>query len=91
MECRVVSRFREFEQGGSWVVEEPYDITSKVIGCLLDFTQPPGTVKGVVSDGGSNRWGSGQEAGTVGRYEPGRWRLPFLRAISRAASLTRRC
>ena len=30
-----------------------------VQGWLLDFTQPPGTVKGVVSDGGSNRWGSG--------------------------------
>ena len=54
-----VSRFREFDQGGSWVVEEPYDITSKVIGWLLDFTQPPGNVKGVVPDGGSNRWESG--------------------------------
>ena len=58
VECRVVSRFREFDQGGSWVVEEPYDITSKVIGWLLDFTQPPGTVKGVVSDGGSKTGGA---------------------------------
>ena len=59
MECRVVSRFREFDQGGSRVVEEPYEITPKVIGWLLDFTQPPRTVKEVVSDEGSNRWGSG--------------------------------
>ena len=55
VECRVVSQFWEFDQGGSWVVEEPYDITSKAIGLLLDFTQPPGTIKGVVPDGGSNR------------------------------------
>ena len=51
----VVSRFWDFDHGGSWVVEEPYDITPKVIGWLLDFTQPPRTVKGVVPDGGSNR------------------------------------
>ena len=55
VEYWVVSRFWEFDQGGSWVVKEPYDITSKVMGWLLDFTQPSGTVKGVEPDGGSNR------------------------------------
>ena len=32
MEHRVICRFREFDQGGAWVVEESYDVTSGVIG-----------------------------------------------------------
>ena len=31
------SPFGEFDRGGSWVVEESYDVTSGVIGKLLDF------------------------------------------------------
>ena len=59
VECCFISRFWEFDQGGSWVVVEPNDITFKVIGWLLDFTQSLVTVKEGVPDGGSNRWGSG--------------------------------
>ena len=51
VERRVIDRFREFDQ----VVEEPYDAASKGVGWLLDFTKLPGTVKGVLPDGNSNR------------------------------------
>ena len=51
MERRVVSRFWEFDQNGAWVVEEPYDVASKDVRWLLDFTKSPGTINGVVQDG----------------------------------------
>ena len=35
---RVISRFWEFDQGGAWVVGEPYDVAFKDVGWLLDFT-----------------------------------------------------
>ena len=37
MERRVINCFLEFDQGGAWVVEESNDVTSGVIGWLLDF------------------------------------------------------
>ena len=33
----VINRSLKFNQGGSWVAKESYDVTSKVIGWLLDF------------------------------------------------------
>ena len=33
----VISRFMKFNQRGSCVVEESYDVTSRVTGWLLDF------------------------------------------------------
>ena len=32
VERRVISRFWEFDQGGAWVVEEPYDVAFKDVG-----------------------------------------------------------
>ena len=37
MERWVISRFLKFNQGGSWIVEESYDVTSRAIEWLLDF------------------------------------------------------
>ena len=51
MERRVISRFRDFDQGGAWVVEEPYDVAFEDVGWLLGFTKPPETIDGVVPDG----------------------------------------
>ena len=31
-------RFQEFDQGGTWIVDESYDVMSGVIWWLLDFT-----------------------------------------------------
>ena len=45
---RVISRFREFDQGGAWVVEEPYDVASEDVRWLLDFTKSPETIYGVL-------------------------------------------
>ena len=39
-----MSRFWEFEQGGAWVVEEPYDVAFEDVGWLLDFTKSPETI-----------------------------------------------
>ena len=44
-----------FDQDGSWVVEESYDVTSRIIGGLLDFDEPLGAVNGVVPYRGFNR------------------------------------
>ena len=51
MERRVKSRFWEFDQGGAWVIEEPYDVAFDDVGCLLDFTMSPESINGVVPDG----------------------------------------
>ena len=59
MEHRIIGGFWEVDQSRAWVVEEPYDLASEDIGGLLDFTKPPGTVKGMVSKGGSDRQRSG--------------------------------
>ena len=45
VERRVVSRFWEFDQGGAWVVEEPYDVASEDVGWLIGFTKSPETIK----------------------------------------------
>ena len=50
---RVISRSGECGQAGAGVVEEPNGIASAVIGWLFNLAEPPGTVKGVVPDGGS--------------------------------------
>ena len=51
VECRVMGRFWEFDQGGAWVVEEPYDVGSEDVGWLFDFTKSPETINGVVPGG----------------------------------------
>ena len=55
VERRVIGGFREVNQGGTWIVEESYDATSEGVRRLLNFAEPPGTVKGVVPDRGSDR------------------------------------
>ena len=55
MERRTIGGFWEVDQGRAWVVEEPYDVASEDVGGLLDFTKPPGTSKGMVPKGGSDR------------------------------------
>ena len=59
MECRIIGGSWEVDQGRAWVVEEPYDVASEDVGGLLDFTKPPGTIKGMVSNGGFDRQKSG--------------------------------
>ena len=65
MERRIIGGFWEVDQGRAWVVEEPYDVASEDVGVLLDFAKPPGTIKGMVLNGGSDRQRSGQKAGAV--------------------------
>ena len=48
MENRGISRFWEFDQGGAWVIEEPSDVAFEDVGWLLDFTNSPETINGVV-------------------------------------------
>ena len=55
----LIGGFWEVEQSRAWVVEEPYDVASEDIGWLLDFAKPPGTIKGMVPNGGSDRQKSG--------------------------------
>ena len=50
VERRVISRFWEFDQGGAWVVEVPYDVAFEDVGWFLDFTKSPEIINGVVSD-----------------------------------------
>ena len=50
MERRVISRFWELDQGGVWVVEEPYDVAFDDVGLFLDFMKSPETINGVVPD-----------------------------------------
>ena len=59
MERRIIGGFWEVDQGRAWVVEEPYDVASEDVGGLLDFTKPPGTIKGMVPKEGSDRQRSG--------------------------------
>ena len=59
MERRIIGGFREVDQGRAWVVEEPYGVASEDVGGLLDFTNLPGTSKGMVPKGGSDRQRSG--------------------------------
>ena len=59
MECRIIGGFWEVDEGRAWVVKEPYDVASENVGGLLDFTKPPGTIKGMVSNIGSDRQKSG--------------------------------
>ena len=65
MERRIIGGFWKVDQGRARVVEEPHDVASKDVGRLLDFTKPPGTIKGMEPNGGSNRQRSGQKAGAV--------------------------
>ena len=59
VEHRVIGGFWEVDQDGAWVIEEPYDVASENVTGLLDFTKSQGTIKEVVADGGSDKWGSG--------------------------------
>ena len=59
VERRIIGGFWEVDQSRAWVVEEPYDVASEDVGGLLDFTKPPGTIKGMVPKGGSDRQRSG--------------------------------
>ena len=45
VERRIIGGFWKVDQGGTWVVEELY-VASEDVGGLLDFTKPPGTIKG---------------------------------------------
>ena len=65
VERRITGGFWEFDQGRAWFVEEPYDVASEDVGGLLDFTKLPGTIKGMVSKGGSDRQRSGKKASTI--------------------------
>ena len=55
VERRVIGGFREVNQGRTWIVKESYDVTSGGIRRLLNFAEPPATVKGMVPDRGSDR------------------------------------
>ena len=55
VERRVIGGFREVNQGGTWIVKESHDVTSGGVRRLLNFAEPPGTVKGMVPDRGSDR------------------------------------
>ena len=59
VECRIIGGFGEVDQGRAWIVEEPCDVASEDVGGLLDFTKPPGTIKGMLPNGGSDRQRSG--------------------------------
>ena len=59
VERRIIGRFGEVDQDRAWVVEEPYDVASEDVGGLLGFSKPPRTIKGMVSNGGSDRQRSG--------------------------------
>ena len=59
VERRIIGGFWEVDQGRTWVVKEPYDVASEDIGGLLVFSKPPGTIKGMVRNGGSDRQRSG--------------------------------
>ena len=59
VERRIIGGFEEVDQGRAWAVEEPYDVASEDIEGSLDFSNPPGTIKGMVRNGGSDRQRSG--------------------------------
>ena len=51
VERRVISRFWKFDQGGAWIVKEPYDVAFEDVGWFLNFTKSPETINGVMPDG----------------------------------------
>ena len=51
VERRIISRSWEFDQGGAWVVEEPYNVAFEDVEWFLGFTNSPETINGVVSNG----------------------------------------
>ena len=55
VERRVIGGFMEVNRGGTWIVKELYDVTCGSVRRLLNFAEPPGAVKGVVPDRGSDR------------------------------------
>ena len=55
MERRLIGEFWEVDQGRVWDVEKPYDVASEDVEGLLDSAKPPGTIKGMVPNGGSDR------------------------------------
>ena len=59
VERHILDGFWAVDQGRARVVEEPYDVASEDVGGLLNFTKPPGTIKGWEPNGGSNRQRSG--------------------------------
>ena len=59
MERRIIGEFWEVDQGRAWDVEKPYDVAPEGVGGLLHFAKPPGTSKGMVQNGGSDRQRSG--------------------------------
>ena len=59
VERRIIGGFWEVDQGRAWVVEELYDVASEGVGGLLDFINPPDTIKAMVPNGGSDRQRSG--------------------------------
>ena len=59
VERRIIGGFWQVDQSRAWVVEKPYNVAFEDIGGLLDFSKPPGTVKGMVPNGGIDRQRSG--------------------------------
>ena len=55
VECRVIGGLKEVNQGGTWIVKESYDVMTGGVSRLLNFAEPPGSVKGMVPDRGSDR------------------------------------
>ena len=55
VECRVIGGLREVNQGGAWIVKESYNVTTGGVSRLLNFAEPPESVKGMVPDRGSDR------------------------------------
>ena len=51
VERHVRSRLWEFDQGGAWVVEEPYDVAFEDVVWFLDITKSQEIINGVVPDG----------------------------------------
>jgi len=52
VEHRIVGIIRGVDWDRAWVVKEPYDVVSRDVGRLLDFSNVPGTIKGVVPNEG---------------------------------------
>ena len=50
VERRVISFFWEFDQGGAWVVEKPYDVAFEDVRWFLHFTKSLEIINGVVPD-----------------------------------------
>ena len=46
-----MNRSLEFDRGGTWFVEEPYDVAPEDVGWLFDFTRLSVSINGVVPDG----------------------------------------